>query len=134
MDVYKSKNSEYYIKDGNLIRERNRKKESLGKKFVYISTKDLVSISKEKNIKLNEVKTLETTIGDEFMAVLEDKDMDLNKTNGRFFVLQEGLEDYLIFCSGEIIEKKEYGAKIGLANESELDLDLDLDDDKELNK
>jgi len=108
MDVYKSKNSEYYIENGELVRVYKGKKQNLGERFVYVLTKNLVSISKEHGINLNKTDTIDTLIGDKFMVALEDKDMNPNEVGGRYLVLQEGLGDYSFFCGGKIIEKKEF--------------------------
>lgn len=126
MDVYKSENSSYRIEDGNLIRVKDLKENNLGKDFVYISTRDFVNIAKKHKIKFNKAKILEDKVGDNFLIALREKEMDSDKTGGRYVVLKKGPENYALFYSGIITEKINSKPEI---EQSE----LKLSDDKAVN-
>lgn len=122
MDIYKSKNSQYYYEGESLVRVKGSKKTYLGENVVYAPKHSIESLLKKHSIPIRKVKTVETKKGEDFMNELKKNEMDRSKTGGRFFALRGELEEnYSIFCSGEIVDIKiKEGAKIELEEELEL--------------
>ena len=104
MSIYASKNSEYEIKNGNLVKDSNGKILEIGPYFVYTSDKPLLKILKEKNISLKQLEhCIDISIGDSILRAL-GKGMDKNTTGGRFFALVEKGNKYAPVYSGKILE------------------------------
>ena len=130
MDAYTSKNSQYFSRDGNIIREKDSQEEDWGNLWVYIPVGNIGKIAKQKKIKILQRPKLEESVAKEFMRALQDEEMDTTQFGGRIFVLKKTGKGYIPYWSGKIIKIGEYEPEINLADEPE----FDLDNDKALNK
>lgn len=111
MDAYTSRNSAYFSDaNGEIIREHGSEKESWGKLWVYISTKKLEIVAKQKKINLTQKPKprLEEKVAEDFIRALQDEEMDITELGGRIFALRKGPEGYTQILSGPIIKIGEY--------------------------
>lgn len=135
MPIYASENSEYEIKNGNLVKDSNGKILEIGPYFVYTSDKPLLKILKEKNISLSQLEhRIEISIGNSILKALGEG-MDKNTTGGRFFALVKKGNKYAPVYSGKILEidKEDSDEVILLDSDKDSKLGLDFADiDKEI--
>ncbi|MEK6936036.1 MAG: hypothetical protein AABW67_04550 [Nanoarchaeota archaeon] len=103
MTAYISSNSEYQIKEGDLIRTFNGNTQKLGSDFSYVSEETIVKVLKEKKISIKQLNNLDTLVGESILDSL-GAGIDLNKEGGRFFALIKRKKGYIGFHSGKILE------------------------------
>ena len=70
MTAYISNNSEYQIKEGDLIRTINGNTQKLGSDFSYISEENIVKVLKDKKISLKQLNNLDTLVGESILDSL----------------------------------------------------------------
>jgi len=103
MTAYISSNSEYQIKEGDLIKTSNGNPQKLGSNFSYVSEETIVKVLKEKKISIKQLSSLDTLVGESILDSL-GAGIDLNKEGGRFFALIKRKKGYTGFYSGKILE------------------------------
>lgn len=102
MNVYKSKNSQYYFDENSLVRENHGEKKIFSEKIIYVSDDTIKTLLRKYDIGIRETHSITSELGDKLIIDSNIIEMDRSKPGGRFFTLIKNAGCFICY-TGKII-------------------------------